>query len=271
MLIQNILFLCLCFRFFLKQNKNHSLLKNATKTLIVGHRGLIKEHLENTQKSLEAALKKVDGIEFDVQLTKDLKPFVFHDRYLLRLTGINKNIDEIDSHEMEKILQHAPQYKENYPITSLEKILEACPKNKLINIELKETCNNFNGLNYILSTIKPYQKTHNIIISSFECEILDKVYSLDSNYALGLLIDKNFTFSDYKAYINILSKISFIHPHISLVNCISSKIIRLLNLRLIFWGHKKLGDEKYLIKDAHSAIISDVALELAGLSINCED
>ena len=60
----------------------------ATKPLIIGHRGASKFAPENTIAAFERAIAiGADGIEFDVRLSKDGVPVVFHDANLKR-TGL---------------------------------------------------------------------------------------------------------------------------------------------------------------------------------------
>src|SRR5262245_9456168 len=91
------------------------------RTLIVAHRGLTCLDLENTLSALTAAFEVgADGVEFDVQLSKDLVPMVFHDRELLRLTGIDKNIDDVSYEELKKLQQKSERYEMSYPIATLQ-------------------------------------------------------------------------------------------------------------------------------------------------------
>ena len=61
--------------------------------LIFGHRGSPTYITENTIASFEKAIEQgVDGLEFDVRLSKDKKIIIFHDATLQRLAGINKKI-----------------------------------------------------------------------------------------------------------------------------------------------------------------------------------
>lgn len=56
--------------------------------LVIAHRGASAEKPENTLAAFQRALDlQVDGIELDVQLTRDGVPVVFHDATLRRLTG----------------------------------------------------------------------------------------------------------------------------------------------------------------------------------------
>jgi glycerophosphoryl diester phosphodiesterase len=62
--------------------------QRSTPPLIVGHRGAPRERLENTLPSFERALSAgAEGIELDVQLTKDRQVVVMHDPDLGRVTG----------------------------------------------------------------------------------------------------------------------------------------------------------------------------------------
>jgi glycerophosphoryl diester phosphodiesterase len=56
--------------------------------LIIAHRGASAEKPENTLAAFRRALAlKADGVELDVQVTRDGVPVVFHDATLRRLTG----------------------------------------------------------------------------------------------------------------------------------------------------------------------------------------
>ena len=56
--------------------------------LIIAHRGASAEQPENTLAAFRRAVAlEADGIEFDVQVTRDGVPVVFHDALLRRLTG----------------------------------------------------------------------------------------------------------------------------------------------------------------------------------------
>ena len=104
-------------------------------TLILAHRGLTSTHLENTLLALNSALAEgADGVEFDVQLSKDNIPFVFHDRHLFRLTGINNYIDQLSSIEISQLYQNSQPYQASYRIASLAEVLSQMPADKLINI-----------------------------------------------------------------------------------------------------------------------------------------
>jgi glycerophosphoryl diester phosphodiesterase len=231
------------------------------KTLILAHRGLSSKHLENTVEALsEAMLAGVDGVEFDVQLSRDLLPLVFHDKNLARLTGINKDINSLLSSELTKIRQSSKRYSQSYAISSLEEVLAKLPDNTIANIELKESFReSMEGIRRLLDVTHAHRERLSIIISSFDPQILEMVAHVDQNVRLGLLIDNKEIATLFRLDKSLLRRISFLHPHILLLNPINSAIIRALNVNLIIWGHKKLGDEKFLLADGHYALISDIS------------
>jgi len=73
-------------------------------TLIFAHRGANKEAAENTRTAFDKALAyPVDGIETDIQLTRDAVPVLWHDRYLIKLRHPTKHIDDFDFSELKEM------------------------------------------------------------------------------------------------------------------------------------------------------------------------
>jgi glycerophosphoryl diester phosphodiesterase len=66
------------------------------KSLIFAHRGANKEAAENTRTAFDRALNyAIDGIETDVQLSRDEVAVLWHDRFLNKLSGHeSKHIDD---------------------------------------------------------------------------------------------------------------------------------------------------------------------------------
>ncbi len=67
------------------------------KTLIFAHRGANREAAENTRSAFDKALGyPIDGIETDVQLSRDEVAVLWHDRYLKKLNLSGDHIDDYD-------------------------------------------------------------------------------------------------------------------------------------------------------------------------------
>lgn len=70
------------------------------------HRGLFDNETDAPENSLNAirkAIKAGYGIEFDVQLSKDDVPMVFHDASLKRMCGVDGNVWEYTLQELRKM------------------------------------------------------------------------------------------------------------------------------------------------------------------------
>lgn len=72
--------------------------------LIFAHRGANKEAAENTRGAFDKALEyAIDGIETDVQLSRDGIPVLWHDAFLDKLDYAGKRIDDFDLEQLEQI------------------------------------------------------------------------------------------------------------------------------------------------------------------------
>jgi glycerophosphoryl diester phosphodiesterase len=68
---------------------------------IIAHRGASKEAPDNSRAAFDAALRHgVAGIEFDVQLTLDGVPVIYHDRTLSRVGGGRRRISDFSLKEL---------------------------------------------------------------------------------------------------------------------------------------------------------------------------
>lgn len=74
--------------------------------VLYAHRGLFDNQTDAPENSLPAFRKAVEagyGIEFDVQLSKDGIPVVFHDANLKRMCGIDGSVWEYDLEELQQM------------------------------------------------------------------------------------------------------------------------------------------------------------------------
>lgn len=75
----------------------------------ISHRGGAGENLENTMTAFEHAVKMgTDMLEIDLQLTKDGEVVVSHDNNLLRTTGLNVNISDLNYNELPSLKSRLP-------------------------------------------------------------------------------------------------------------------------------------------------------------------
>jgi glycerophosphoryl diester phosphodiesterase len=70
-------------------------------TLIFGHRGYPKKFPENSLAGFRYAVQQeIDGLEFDVHLTKDQVPIVMHDEKIDRTSNGHGQINQLTLNEI---------------------------------------------------------------------------------------------------------------------------------------------------------------------------
>jgi len=108
--------------------------------LIIAHRGESYDAPENTFTSINLAWERgADAVEIDVQLTKDEKIVLIHDKTTLRTGGKYKRIAQNNYDELFKIdvgkFKGAKWKNERIPL--LDEVINTMPKNKILFIEIK--------------------------------------------------------------------------------------------------------------------------------------
>ncbi|SDY58421.1 glycerophosphoryl diester phosphodiesterase [Evansella caseinilytica] len=162
------------------------------KTLIFAHRGASGTHPENTMTAFQAALDDgADGIELDVQLTKDRVPVIIHDETVNRTTDGQGWVKDYTYEELKKLDAGGwfhPAFH-GAAIPTLEAVLEwLAPTSLLLNIELKNGIVRYPGIEEIvLKLIKKYDVKNRVIISSFNHYSLVEVHRLDPDVETAVL------------------------------------------------------------------------------------
>ena len=107
-------------------------------TEIFAHRGACGYEPENTMEAFALAMEQgADGIELDVQLTKDGKLVIFHDETIDRMCHGTGWVKDFTLEELRKYEVCSPEGKKGR-IPTLREVLELVkPGNLKVNIELK--------------------------------------------------------------------------------------------------------------------------------------
>lgn len=175
------------------------------KDLIIAHRGVHnnKDIPENSILAFKKALKKKYPIEFDIQLTKDNKLIIFHDNNLKRMTGINKEIQELTYNEVKDI--YLLNTKEKIP--TFKEVLNLVSGKVLLDIELKNTKRKEKIVELVLEELKNYKGK--VILKSFNPLIIKLIKKKTNKYKLGILISKTYDnpFIDFLFKVNIPIKL----------------------------------------------------------------
>ena len=212
------------------------------KFLYYGHRGSPLVSPENTLLSFQEAIdNSMDGIELDVQLTKDQKLVIYHDEYINYNNSIvkisNLTLAEINQIDVRKNFNELSFQK----IPELEEVLNILPHNIILNIEVKSYgWDMFNNKieRQLLSVIDDKINYNQLIISSFNPLVIKRIKELNSSISIALIWSKKsykwFTFgivSNYKLFA-YYSKPDVFHVNIkdvnqSMINWFSKRNIQL--------------------------------------------
>ncbi|QCR32801.1 glycerophosphodiester phosphodiesterase family protein [Lysinibacillus sp. SGAir0095] len=178
---------------------------------IFAHRGASGYALENTLKAFEKARKLgADGIELDVQCTKDNCLVVYHDLDLFRLTGLKKKITECTYEELLSypLGKHFFRKFSKERIPTLQKVVEWANLYSMpLNIELKESL--LNNQKAIIDGLKGLALPKGSHFSSFHDELLKLVKMQRPDAQTAIIVTKKFNWQELRQQ----SHIDAVHAH----------------------------------------------------------
>lgn len=160
---------------------------------IFAHRGASGTHPENTMAAFEAAVRLgADGIELDVQMTKDGEIVIIHDETVNRTTNGKGAIERMTYTEIAELDAGSwfhPKFAGEKILTLDEFLTWATGNNMQINIELKTNKVPYHGIEQkVLELIDIYNMRGRVIISSFNPNSIGRVIELDPYIAVASLV-----------------------------------------------------------------------------------
>ncbi len=172
---------------------------------IFSHRGANKEALENTRPAFDIALTyAIDGIETDVQLTRDEITVLWHDRFMDKAGLPEKHIDDFNYEQlksMEFTSNFAPEMT-HQGVMSLQAFIEAYREQCHLLIEIKnrkweQTLRHEIKIRQTLNIIGSANK-HHIFVSSFNLSSLVYAHNYKPSSPLIYNFDDHQTIADAK-------------------------------------------------------------------------
>ncbi|MGG4410141.1 glycerophosphodiester phosphodiesterase [Niallia taxi] len=182
-------------------------------TLIFAHRGYSARFPENTMRAfIEAEGTLANGIELDVQLTKDGEIVVIHDETVDRTTNGTGYVVDYNYSDLRKLQASYKFTESNVQIPSLKEVFEWMQSNNLLcNIEFKNNNVPYEGLEEkTIALIREFGISDRIIFSSFNH------YSMVHSYRIAPDIETAVLMSDriYQPWIYAGAlKAKGIHPN----------------------------------------------------------
>ncbi|MDR7072646.1 glycerophosphodiester phosphodiesterase [Fictibacillus barbaricus] len=231
-------------------------------TYIFAHRGSSKDCPENTMAAFKKAFEDgADGIELDVQLTKDGVPVIIHDEKIDRTTNQKGYIADYTYEELLNIDAGSWFSKafQNEHIPSLEMLLQwIAPLPLLLNVELKNNEIEYDGLEEkTLDLLHRYGMEKRTVLSSFNHYSLIKIRKLNPYietaplYSDGLL--------DPWEYVKVVSSQSA-HPYYKTLHPYIMEGFKRNNIPLRPYTVNQKKWMQYFFKWGAQAIITDYPL-----------
>ena len=238
-------------------------------TKIYAHRGASGYAPENTLEAFKLAIKQgAEGIELDVQLTKDGEVVVIHDETIDRVSNKTGFVKDYTLAELKEFSfdNNIEGYK-NTKIPTLKEVLELLkPTNLMLNIELKTSIIWYENIEEkVLKLVYDADMRDRVIYSSFNHYSIKKIKNLDEKANTALL------FGDVILYtVNYIknANIPAIHPpvyQLKMDNFLDEYINSGLDIRV--WTVNNPDDMQSLINKNIDAIITnypDIALKKRG-------
>lgn len=186
----------------------------------MAHRGFSSRYPENSMLAFERALSLgADGAEFDVQLSRDGVPVVFHDENLLRITGTDALVKDLTCEELrtfdisyrfkgECAVQRIPTLEEYFSLVR--------DRDFLSNIELKTAIFEYEGIERIVIDLaRAYGLSDRVILSSFNHYTLLRCKAIAPELPCGLLYECRIAEpQDYAKKLGM----EFLHPDFRFLN-----------------------------------------------------
>ncbi len=162
------------------------------KSQIWAHRGASFYAPENTLEAFDIAVKqKSDGVELDVQLSKDGELVVIHDETIDRVSDGRGYVKDYTLNELKKfnVAKLFPQYGFS-TIPTLEEVYSLLKPTELnINVELKTGSIFYEGIEgKLIDLAQKMNMEDRIIYSSFNHYSLLNLRKLNKNVEIGLLV-----------------------------------------------------------------------------------
>ncbi len=164
-----------------------------------GHRGCrgLGYPPENSLGAFQTAIDaSAGGIEFDIQLSQDGVPVVFHDSNLLRMTGVAGEISSLTLIELRKLRLLTPEGRPSkQAIPTLAEVLDLVARHRptapefVVNIELKDPASPKAMIALVRERILQGWSYRNFLISSFDMSCLREVKVLLPGIPIGTLFE----------------------------------------------------------------------------------
>lgn len=223
------------------------------------HRGFSGKYPENTLLAFEKAVEAgADGIELDVQLTKDGEVVIIHDETIDRTTDGKGFVADYTYEELKKI-DASYIYKNHYgfnKIPTLKEYFALIKDTEIItNIELKTGVNEYLGIEKkVFEIIQEFHMEDRVIVSSFNHYSILRMKALAPRIKCGFLSET--WIIDAGKYTKFFG-IECYHPHFAMLTKEIAREIKAQGIEINTWTVNTEEDMRDLISKGVDILIGN--------------
>jgi len=208
-------------------------LLSRNKPLNIGHRGASAAAPQNTLAAFRKAIELgADGVELDVQLSKDGAVVVIHDFSVDKTTNGTGRVAEKTLAELKALdagSKFSPQFA-GERIPTLSDVFDVLEGKLLVNVELKAPDRNRDTslVAPVLEVVRTHGMEKRVLFSSFNHHVLRAMKQLAPGIPIGLLYAPHSPVYARRAWLDPFEPHEARHPHYSM-----------LSAPIIGWYHRR--------------------------------
>jgi len=236
--------------------------------LVLGHRGYRAKFPENTGLAFREALAAgADGVECDLQKTRDGELVVIHDPR----TGRVANADR-DVHKSRLAELRALDFGKGERIPTLDELLRALPPDSWLDLELKDETITERDCAQIAAVLDCAFPRKRLMISSFDPRLLYPMR--DRGFVVGLLVGEEVARRGLLALVATLIRLRprYVNLPIDILSAFGAakarrvvRVLRALGLSVLFWTVNTREEAAFAAPLAEIIVTDEVELVLAAV------
>jgi glycerophosphoryl diester phosphodiesterase len=200
-----------------------------------------------------------DGIELDVQLSRDGVPVVMHDDTLERTTDGHGPVSGFSAAALGGLdagAWFAPVFA-GEPVPTLDEVLRSCAGRLRLNLEIKEPL----AGKALLEALHAFPKA-DVVVSSFDLSLLVRLRQAHPGLPLAVLTDGN-----WHQAVAVAAKIAAcaLHPHVELVSRPLMAVCRRRQLPVFPWTVDDPSRARSLVRIGVAGIFTNDPLRMRQL------
>lgn len=229
---------------------------------IFAHRGAKRVAPENTLPAFQAALDMgVDGIELDVQASRDQVLVVMHNFTVDETTNGQGKVSDFTAAELARLdagSHFSPDFA-GVGVPLLEQVFDLVGSRCRVNVEIKSLDPEGGPeVDLLAQMIRQRNLYDQVIVSSFNPISLIKMRWMDNRVPLGLLYSTGLPPHLQEAWLSPILRPEALHPHHSLVGSDYMIWAKSIPCRVNTWTVNDVEEARRLAALHVDAIISDV-------------